>query len=82
MASFIKFLEGEELLKFDIVRDSEEYAYIAQRCGLETPYKHSIYLYGPYSKTLASHYEDMIEDPRLYSDASPDLPPEFDRESS
>lgn len=59
LGSFIKFLESKGLVEFDIVGDSDEcfvnrvklqkYVYIAQRFGLELPYKHSIYLYGPYS---------------------------------
>lgn len=90
LVSFIKFLESEHLLNFYIVGDSDEcfdnrvklqkYVYIAQRCGLELPYKHSMYLYGPYSKTLTSHYYKIEENLDLHAVASADLPPEFDRE--
>ena len=48
LASFIKFLEGKDLVKFDIDGDSDEcfenrqklqkYVYIAQRWGLDLPY--------------------------------------------
>ena len=89
LASFVKFLEGEKLVEFDVLGDSDEcfnnrlklqkYVYIAQRLGLELPYKHSICLYGPYSETLRDDYYEMAENPDLYGGASPDLPPEFDR---
>ena len=90
LASFIKFLEEKRLVKFDIDRDSDEcfdnrvrlqkYVYIAQRFGLDLPYKHSMYLYGPYSKTLACHYYTMSRSPGLYGGASAELPSGFDRE--
>ena len=90
LASFIKFLENKDLVKFDIVGSSDEcfenrlklqkYVYIAQRWGLELPYKHSMYLYGPYSRTLTDDYYEIAEKPDLYATASLDLPPEFDRE--
>ena len=90
LASFIKFLEGKDLVKFDIDGDSDEcfenrlklqkYVYIAQRRGLELPYKHGMYLYGPYSRTLTDDYYEIAEKPDLYAAAPPDLPPEFDRE--
>ena len=90
LVSFIKFLEEKGLVKFDIDRDSDEcfdnrvklqkYVYIAQRTGLELPYKHSMYLYGPYSRTLAAEYYKIARNPDLYDGASSDLPQEFDRE--
>ena len=90
LASFIKFLEGEKLVEFDILGDSDEcfenrlklqkYVYIAQRWGLELPYTHSMYLYGPYSRTLTDDYYEIAENPDLYDGAPRDLPPEFDRE--
>ena len=90
LGSFIKFLEGKGLVEFDIVGDSDEcfvnrvklqkYVYIAQRFGLELPYKHSIYLYGPYSETLTDDYYRMAENPDLYEAAQADLPSEFDQD--
>lgn len=90
LGSFIKFLESKGLVEFDIVGDSDEcfvnrvklqkYVYIAQRFGLELPYKHSIYLYGPYSKTLKDDYYRMAENPDLYEAAQADLPSEFDQD--
>ena len=90
LASFIKFLEGKDLVKFDIDGDSDEcfenrqklqkYVYIAQRWGLDLPYKHSMTLYGPYSMTLTDDYHKISGNRDLYAAAPPDLPPEFDRE--
>ena len=90
LGSFIKFLENKGLVEFDIVGDSDEcfvnrvklqkYVYIAQRLGLKLPYKHSIYLYGPYSKTLKADYYRMAENPDLYEAAQSDLPSEFDQD--
>ena len=90
LASFIKFLEGKNLVKFDVIGDSDEqfenrlklqkYVYMAQRWGLKLPYKHSMYLYGPYSRTLTTDYYSIARNPSSYDGASSDLPPEFDRE--
>ena len=88
LASFIKFLEEKGLVKFDIDEDSDEcfenrlklqkYVYFAQRFGLKLPYRHSMYLYGPYSRTLIADCYKMARGRSLYDSAAPDLPPEFD----
>ena len=39
-----------------------------------------MYLYGPYSKTLTSHYYRIAENSNLRAAASVDLPSGFDRE--
>lgn len=91
LASFIKFLEEKRLVSFDIDGDSDEcfenrlklqkYVYIAQRFGLDLPYKHSMSLYGPYSRTLTDDYYKIAGDPDLCDGTSSDLPREFDREA-
>lgn len=90
LVSFIKFLEDRNLVEFDIIGDSDEcfenrlklqkYVYIAQRWGLELPYRHTMYLYGPYSRTLTDDYYEIAENPDLYGGASSELPQKFDRE--
>lgn len=91
LASFIRFLEEKRLVKFDIDGDSDEcfenrlklqkYVYFARRFGLKLPYRHSMYLYGPYSRTLVTDCYKIARDRSLYDSAAPDLPSEFDHGS-
>ena len=89
LADFIKFLENKKLVKFDILGDGDEqfenrfriqkYAFLAKRFGLDLPYSHSIYLYGPYSPELASDCRSMAKDrEKEYDSASGALDDRFD----
>jgi uncharacterized protein YwgA len=71
LAPFIHFLEKENLVRFDILGESEEhfnnrfkiqkYVFLAKYFGLDLGFNHSIYLYGPYSSDLADAYYDLAE---------------------
>ena len=84
LANFIKYLESENLVKFDILGDDDEcfwnrfkiqkYAFIAKRFELDLPYEHSMYLYGPYSRSLTNEYYSLAKDPEQYDAARPELP--------
>ena len=84
---FIKYLEKEDLLEFDVQGDGErhfwnrfriqKYAFLAKRFGLELPYEHGMYLYGPYSKSLTEEYFSLAENPKKYEAARPELPEKF-----
>lgn len=81
---FITFLEKQGLLEFDIDGDGDshftnrlklqKYAFLAKRFGMPFDYKHGIYLYGPYSGSLADDYYDLARGGRNPSaDALPDV---------
>ena len=90
LAQFIKYLEKENLVIFDILGKDEthfrnrfriqKYAFLAKRFGLDLPYQHSIYMYGPYSESLTNEYYALARDGRQYAAATPDLPESFQRE--
>ena len=90
LAQFIKYLEKENLVVFDILGEGEthfrnrfriqKYAFLAKRFGLDLPYQHSIYLYGPYSESLTDEYYALARNGRQYAAATPDLPESFRRE--
>ena len=87
---FIKYLEKENLVVFDILGEDEthfrnrfriqKYAFLAKRFGLDLPYQHGIYLYGPYSESLITDCYALARDGRQYAAATPDLPESFRRE--
>ena len=90
LAQFIKYLESENLVKFDILREDDEcfwnrfkiqkYTFLAMRFGLDLPYKHSMYLYGPYSSTLTDEYYSLAKNPKQYEATQSELPQQFRRD--
>lgn len=66
LGSFIRYLENEGLLTFDVIGETEEhfenrlklqkYVYLASYFGLDMDYRYSMYLRGPYSRALAEDY--------------------------
>ena len=87
LASFIKYLEREGLVEFDICGDGDrafynrfkiqQYVFLANRYGMGLQFEHNIYLYGPRSPSLSGDYYDLAENPDEYASASEDLPPGF-----
>ena len=82
LASFIKYLEKNDLVEFDILEDTEAclqnrikiqmYAFLAKRLGLDLPFKHEIYLFGPYSTSMTDKYYELAENrKRLYDPIKP-----------
>lgn len=80
LPAFIYALEDKGLLEFNIMNDNErsfsnrfmiqKYVYLARYFGLDMGYGFSMYLHGPYSRTLANHYyqlaeEDVVEEVAL-----------------
>ena len=64
LASFIKFLEDEGILKFNISNfwhrlKLQKYVYIAGFFGFRHGYKYSMYIRGPYSVELADDYYEL-----------------------
>ena len=84
---FIKYLERENLAEFDILGDGDsclwnwfkiqKYAFLAKRFGLDLPYEHDIYLWGPYSQIMGDECWDLAENRDRYDGARPELPQEF-----
>ena len=84
---FIKYLEKENLAEFDILGDGDscfwnwfkiqKYAFLAKRFGLDLPYEHDIFLWGPHSQIMADECGDLAEDRDRYDRARPELPQEF-----
>ena len=91
LAQFIKYLEKENLVVFDILGEGEthfrnrfriqKYAFLAKRFGLDLPYRHSLYMYGPYSRSLTNEYYALARDAKQYAVATPDLPESFRKDS-
>ena len=87
LASFIKYLEREGLVEFDICGSGDgafsnrfriqQYVLLGNKFGLEFPYKEDIYLYGPRSTALAGDCYELAENPDEYASASEDLPSGF-----
>ena len=88
LANFIKFLENNDLVQFDIMGDGadqfsnrfkiQKYVFLAQGLGLKMPYKHDIYLYGPYSKQLTGAYYHLARNRSAYERADGRLDESFD----
>jgi uncharacterized protein YwgA len=87
--SFIKFLENNHLLMFNVLEDNEKsfvnrlkiqkYTYLAKYYGLDLGYSHSMYKRGPYSPSLAITYYDLAKNPKSYEiEAKKSLPKSFD----
>ena len=79
LAGFINFLEDHNLIEFDVIGDGDrrfsnrfriqKYVFLAQKMGLDMPYKHSIYLCGPYSKILTDDYYHLARNRSEYEHA-------------
>lgn len=90
LAKFIRFLEDENLIKFDILGDEErqfenrfriqKYVFLAKEFGLQMPYDYDTYLYGPYSTALTKTYYGMARGGDVYLLADKSLGPSFDAE--
>ena len=84
---FVKYLEREKLAELDILGDGDacfwngfkiqKYAFLAKRFGLDLPYEHDIYLWGPHSQIMADECWDLAENRDRYDGALPELPPRF-----
>ena len=89
VGGFIRFLEDQGMVKLDILGDGEEhfvnrlklqkYALLAKRLGMPFPYRHAIYLYGPYSNMLAADYEALARN-GLHEKCESVTPGEFRRD--
>lgn len=87
LAAFIRFLEEKNLVRFDILGESEEhfnnrfkiqkYVFLAKYFGLDLGFNHSIYLRGPYSRDLANAYYDLAEEKNPRDMDSTKLPASF-----
>ena len=74
LEGFIRFLENNDLMEFDISGDDDshfinrlklqKYVFMAKYFGIPFHYKHGIYLHGPYSKRLAADYYSLASDGR------------------
>lgn len=72
LASFVKFLETNKLLEFDILEKNDDhfnnrlklqkYAFIATHLGMPFKYNYGIYVYGPYSRDLAADYYELARE--------------------
>jgi len=88
LAQFIKYLEDNDLVRFEIIGDGEEcfenrlriqkYVFLAKHYGMSLPFRHNMYLYGPYSRSLTRAYYRIAEKrANLYDPVAPTLPKEF-----
>jgi uncharacterized protein YwgA len=64
LASFIKALDNEGILKFDKKYFNhrlrlQKYVFIARNFGFNSPYDYSLYIRGPYSSSLADDYYEI-----------------------
>ena len=84
---FVKYLEREKLAELDILGGGDacfwnrfkiqKYAFLAKRFGLDLPYEHDIYLWGPHSEVMADECWDLAENRDRYDGALPELPQGF-----
>ena len=82
-------MEEHGLVKLDILGDGEEhfinrlklqkYALLAKRLGMPFPYRHSKYIYGPYSNKLGADYYALARN-GSYGEYEPATPDEFRRD--
>jgi uncharacterized protein YwgA len=81
LSAFIHALEDRGLLKFDILGNGErsfdnrfmiqKYVYLARYFNLEMGYGFSMYLHGPYSRSLADDYYDLAIDEAMEAEFGP-----------
>lgn len=91
LAGFIRFLEGHDLIEFDIDGDAEahfvnrlklqKYVFLAKRFGMPFNYEYDMYLYGPYSRQLTTDYYRLARCRDQYDVASTDLPGTFQKDA-
>lgn len=85
LAQFIKYLEANKLVDFDILGDGDEcfqnrfriqkYVFLAGMYGLNLRFRYNLYIYGPYSRDLAKEYYKIANDrDRMYSQADSSPP--------
>ena len=89
LAGFIKFLENNGLVEFDILGDSDaqftnrlklqKYTFLAKRYGMPLGYVYDMYLFGPYSRGLTADYYSLARNPKSGADSPSALPAEFRR---
>ena len=82
-------MEEHGLVKLDILGDGEEhfinrlklqkYALLAKRLGMPFPYRHSKYIYGPYSNKLGADYYALARN-GSYDEYELAMPDEFRRD--
>lgn len=82
--AFIRFLEGEGLLEFsrfdfDTRFRIQKYSRIAMAFGLDMGHVYNMYLYGPYSRSLARSYYRLAEGGAEARDDPRQLPESFDK---
>ncbi len=80
LGSFIKFLGDHNLidtakltadgLDFDTRLKIQKYTYLAGKLGLKHEYGYSLYIYGPYSRSLAKDYYALAETPGKFATES------------
>lgn len=90
LAGFIKFLENNDLVEFDILGDGDakftnrlklqKYTFLAERYGMPLGYRYDMYLYGPYSRGLTADYYSLARDTKSNTDSLVALPARFRRE--
>lgn len=90
LAEFIKFLENNDLVEFDVLGDGDakftnrlklqKYTFLAERYGMPLGYRYDMYLYGPYSRGLTADYYSLARDPKNNADSPVALPDGFRRE--
>ena len=88
LGAFIKILENNRLLTFDVIGETDEhfenrlklqkYVFLARSFGLDIGYQYSMYLHGPYSPKLAEDYYSLGDNRELYGSLPDTLPHEFD----
>lgn len=90
LAGFIRFLENNSLVEFDILGDDDakfanrlklqKYTFLAKRYGMPLGYRHDMYLYGPYSRGLTTDYYSLARDSKRNANSTVTLPDVFRRE--
>ena len=88
LANFIKFLENNDLMQFDIIGGGSERfsnrfriqkcVFLAREMGLKAAYEYGVYLCGPYSKKLTRDYYDLARNRSEYERAGGKLDGSFD----
>lgn len=77
LGPFITFLGEHNLLDtgkltvdsldFDTRLKIQKYTYLAGKLGLKHGYGYSLYIYGPYSRSLAKDYYALVENPDKFA---------------
>lgn len=90
LEGFIDFLEEHNLMEFDIDGKSDQqftnrlklqkYVLLAKHLGMPFRYQYGIYLYGPYSSTLATDYYELARDDSQSKRLPVTIPNEFKKD--